>query len=98
MITNDSKATLRNAFRKVCTNRANAIDRAHNCPCLYRRGDLYHWAVEAFNRGEEYFYYEPVDPTEPTGKLRLCEPKYAYVLTRNLTIHEYEVLFDVDDA
>ena len=31
------------------------------------------WAEETIKRGENYFYYEPVNPENPNGELRLCE-------------------------
>lgn len=47
-------------------------------PMLYKRGDLYNWAKEAFERGEMYFHYRPVDPNKPYGELELCEPNPQY--------------------
>lgn len=42
---------------------------------LYRRKDLNDWAREARERGEDVFYYEPVNADDPYGELRLCEKK-----------------------
>ena len=47
-------------------------------PQQYRRGDLYQWAKETRARGEEYFYYRPVNPNDPYGELELCDPTYHY--------------------
>lgn len=81
-------------FDKCCTNLYHAVDlKDSSKPMLYRRNDLSRWAEEAFERGEKYFYCEPVDPNNPYGKLRLCEPKYVYKLYRNLTEEEYENVF-----
>ena len=41
----------------------------------YKRSDLEKWAEETIKRGENYFYYEPVNPENPNGELRLCEKK-----------------------
>lgn len=87
-------------FKKVCTNaylatrweRNRKTDTFEKTFQDYRRDDLYHWSKEAFERGEEYFYAEPVNPNLPYGKLKLCEPHYEYQLKRNLTIDEYDEL------
>lgn len=47
-------------------------------PQLYRRDDLCQWAKDFRLRGENYFYYRPVNPDDPYGKLELCEPTYHY--------------------
>lgn len=87
-------------FKKVCTNaylatrweRNRKTDTFEKTYQLYRRDDLYQWSKEAFERGEKYFYAEPVDPKNPYGKLRLCEPHYVYQLVAPLTPKEYEEL------
>ena len=61
-------------------------------PRLYRREDLSQWAKEAFERGQNYFYYEPVNPDQPYEKQHLTKPKFVYQLVRNLTEEEYETL------
>lgn len=47
----------------------------------YKRGDLDNWCIEAYMRGEEYFYCRPIDPNDPNGKLELCEPNYQIETT-----------------
>lgn len=56
----------------------------------YRRDDLTKWAKEAFERGEDYFYTKPVNPSNPYGRLELCEPTYFYKcdLTFNQDLYE----------
>ena len=56
-------------------------------PQEYRRSDLYQWAKETRARGEEYFYYRPVNFNDPYGKLELCEPTYHI---------KSDILFDMD--
>lgn len=59
-------------------------------PLLYRRPDLYEWAKEFYEKGEDFFYAEPVNPDDRYGKLKLTEPKYVYKLKRPLTEDEYK--------
>lgn len=88
--------TFKNKFVKVCTNSTRAYDTKTvdgvltKVPMLFRREDLTQWAKEAFERGEDYFYYEPVNPLNPYGKQRLCEPNYAYALKHKLTPDEFD--------
>ena len=51
------------------------------------------WAAEAFARGEECFYAEPVDWDEPYGVLKLAKPRYVYTYSRALTEEEFEAVF-----
>lgn len=82
---------LKKCFQKKCLNAYSAEKDGH--PMLYRRNDLTQWAAEAFARGEEWFYAEPVNAAEPYGKLQLTEPKYVYVCNRQLTEEEFEAVF-----
>lgn len=50
-------------------------------PALYRREDLCEFAQQAFDKGEEFFYYRSVNPDNPYGKLELCDPEYTYKST-----------------
>lgn len=59
-------------------------------PFLYRRKDLTDWAKEAFEREEPFFYTKPVDPTNPYGKLELCDPTYTYKSTVKMDPDLYE--------
>ena len=45
-------------------------------PQLYMREELNQWAKEAREQGKKYFYYRPVNPDEPNGKLELCDLTY----------------------
>lgn len=59
-------------------------------PALYRRADLTAFAKQAFEAGQDYFYYMPVNPDEPWGELELCDPAYEYqsILTFDQDIYE----------
>lgn len=59
-------------------------------PRLYQRHDLYHWAKEAFARGEDVFYAKPVEPSNPKGKLELCEPTSHYDVNLKIDNDLYE--------
>lgn len=82
---------LKKCFQKKCLNAYSAEEDGH--PMLYRRNDLTQWAAEAFARGEQWFYAEPVNAAKPYGKLQLTEPKYAYVCHRQLTEEEFAAVF-----
>ena len=60
------------------------------CPQWYRHPDLYQWAKETRERGEEYFYYRSVNPNDPYGKLELCEPTYHYQASMNFDTDVWE--------
>lgn len=92
----ESMEDLKNCFSKVYTNAYRADDNGK--PMLYRRDDLSQWAKETFERGEKFFYAEPVDKDFPYGKLQLTEPRVEYTLCRNLTSGEYERLFGGENA
>lgn len=84
--------------QKVCTNSFRAFDykmvdgKNTKVPMLYRRSDLTEWAQEAFDEGNYCFYCEPVNPDDPNGALRKCEPKYVYKVNAELSCEEYEQL------
>lgn len=59
-------------------------------PQMYRRNDLYQWAEEARQRGESFFYCEPVDPQNPYGALRLCDEKFHYECHMDVDTDLYE--------
>jgi peptidyl-tRNA hydrolase len=59
-------------------------------PMLYRRADLWNWAKEAFERGENFFYTKLVNPAEPYGKLELCDPTYFYRSQVDIDVDLYE--------
>ena len=86
---------IKNKFKKVCINRYTAI-LPNGERQWYRRGDLDNWSKEAFDRSEPYFYVEPIDLNNPYGELRLCKPKYRYMLSKKnlLTEEEYQYLFN----
>ena len=87
-----TKEDLKKCFRKKCVNAYSAEDDGK--PRLYRREDLTQWAKEACERGEKFFYAEPVNPNHPYGRLRLTEPSYVYRLNRALTKEEFDAVFD----
>lgn len=86
-----TKADLKKCFRKECVNAYSAEENGK--PRLYRREDLTQWAKEAFERGEKFFYAEPVNPKEPCGKLKLVKPRYVYTCSRALTEEEFKAVF-----
>ena len=59
----------------------------------YKRSDLDQWCEEAYDKGEDFFYVEPVNPVNPYGKLRLCEPKYGYEFNGMLNENEFTEIF-----
>lgn len=91
---------LQNMFIKTCINgySATEIRDGKVVPRLYRREDLSQWAGNAFSKGEHYFYCEPVNPENPNGKLRLCEPKYEYRLKLTLSETEYDEFVEMIDG
>lgn len=73
---------IRNNTSMVVENRFRAKETpASKQPMLYKRQDLSQWAREAFERGDEFFYARPVDPTKKYGELELCEPSFHYITT-----------------
>ena len=68
---------IREEVIKRCINSYRAI-KDNGDMQSYRRKDLYEWSKEAYEKGEKYFYAEPVDPENLYGELRLCEPEYVY--------------------
>ena len=59
-------------------------------PQLYRRNDLSDFAENAREKGENYFYFRPVDPTNPYGPLMLCEPTYHYRASMEFDVDTWE--------
>ena len=74
-------------FSKYCTNRYEAT-LPNGKMQSYLREDLHQWSKEAYERGDRYFYVEPVSPNLPNGKLRLSKPKYIYSFSVTLTDDE----------
>lgn len=85
---------LEDLFIKCCVNsyRTWQINRytKKKEPLLYRRPDLCDWSMTFYEKGEDFFYDEPVNPKDRYGDLKLTEPKYVYKLKRPLTEDEYE--------
>lgn len=77
---------IKEKFNKVCTN-------AHQAGKVYKNKDMSKWSEEAYERGEEFFYTEPIDPKKPLAGLKLSEPKYVYKLKKDLTPEEFKKLF-----
>jgi hypothetical protein len=62
----------------------------------YRHPDLYKFAKEAFEKGQDYFCCEPKDPKNPYGHLHLVDTiRYNYNLTINQ--EEYDIIFGEDN-
>lgn len=59
-------------------------------PQLYRRNDLSNFAENAREKGEDYFYFRPVDPANPYGPLMLCEPTYHYRASMEFDVDTWE--------
>lgn len=59
-------------------------------PQLYKRSDLHQWAEQARKNGERVFYATSVNPAEPNGELRLCDPQYEYQTTFDIDTGIYE--------
>ena len=61
------RRNLKKLFRLVPLNAhpSYALQGAQKVPMLYKRADLSQWAREAFDKGEDYFYVEPVDEANP---------------------------------
>ena len=91
-----TKNDVEKLFVKVCTNRSPAVDfkNGKRVPFLYRRNDLTEFAKQAFEEGKNYIYTEPVNPNNPYGPQRICEPKYVYKLRDNLSEEQYKELIE----
>ena len=78
--------------RKCIENRYAAWEDAnHTKPQLYKRGDLFRWAKEARENGQDYFYARPVNPEDPYGELELCESmSYHYKTNMQIDAALYE--------
>ena len=63
-------------------------------PWKYRHPDHYEIAMEAQKEGKQYYYYEPVNPDNPNGKLKRCEPKYVYRLDIVLNEDQYNEIME----
>lgn len=92
---------IRNNSKKVCENKYPVWDttdlrRTKDMPedkkmlMMYRRGDLYQFAKEASERGEDYFYVRPVNPDSPYGLLELCDPIINYHTDLKIDVDLYE--------
>lgn len=92
---------IKNLFRKTCVNELPACDyisvngkQKILGPRIYRREDFTRFAKEAYEKDEEYFYTEPVNPNNPNGPHKLSEPKYIYELKHSLTEEEFNKYFE----
>lgn len=75
-------------FKKITLNRMPV----RNPSCEYQHPDLQNISRKAAERGEKFFYYEPVDINKPYSKIRECNPRNVYVCTGSLKEKEYEQL------
>ena len=98
IINNIKDFKINNIFRKVCINRLPSFeyesDGISKRPAFYRRDDLYMLAKEAFERGEDEFFYKKVDPDNEYSRIVAGKPEYVYRLDHDLTVEEYESLKD----
>lgn len=76
------KKTIDDLFERRCVNAYLAVDH-NNRPMLYRRGDLYHLAKEAYDRGDKYFYACLERPGDLSSKIILSEPEYRWFIKGN---------------
>ncbi len=61
---------------------------------LDKRADLCAFSVKAFENGQDFFTYKPVDPDKPKGNLELCENEIdCYVSNIRLEKDVYEQWF-----
>ena len=93
---NITKLNIDNLFHKICVNRLPSFeyesDGISKRPAFFRRDDLYMLAKEAFERGEDEFFYKKVDPDNEYSRIVAAEPEYVYRLDHDLTVEEYEIL------
>ncbi len=75
---------------KVVLNAYNAVQFKNGKPepMEYRREDLTRWANDAFQNDEFYFFADPIDPNQPCGVLKRCEPRTAYRIDAGKTKFE----------
>lgn len=75
---------------KVVLNAYNAVQFKNGKPepMEYRREDLTRWANDAFQNDEFYFFADPIDPNNPCGILKRCEPRTAYRIDAGKTKFE----------
>ena len=87
---------INNLFHKICINRLPSFeyrsDGISKRPAFYRRDDLHKLAKEAFERGEDDFFYKKVDPDDEYSRIVAAEPEYVYRLVHDLTVEEYEII------
>lgn len=84
------KMIQQNAEKRIEHQYRTWVDEQRTIPQLYKRNDLYKWAEEARQRGEDYFYARPVDPSKPCGELELCGPNYHYECNMNVDKNLFE--------
>lgn len=85
---------LKDIFERRCINAHRAIDRnGKPRAVLYRHPDLYQWAKDSYEKGEEYFYVSHPNPENPYY-IVLGEPEYRWFLKSKdgLTDEEFEEL------
>ena len=87
-----SLSELKQLFKKQIANRYISTC-PYGGPQPYLKPNMTKFAEQAYKCKEEYFYCEPIDPNNPNGPQKLCEPKYEYDLERSLTEEEYNSIF-----
>ena len=89
------KKQLKDYFVKVCVNRMQSYEieyigrEAVKVSKKYKRKDLTELAEESFNKGEDYFYVEPVNPDDKYGPVKLSKPLYEYRCNYIFTEEEF---------
>lgn len=83
-------------FTPVCVNRYRSwkFDDTKGSgktkiPFPYGNDDFKRWAKEAFEKGEDYFYADVINPGEEHNLWMLCEPRYSYKAEQWLTEESY---------
>ena len=77
---------------KIVDNRYKSVKLDE--PAEYKRDDMTAFAKHAFDAGQDYFYYIPVNPDEPWGEIELCEPAYEYHTELTFDTDTYENWID----
>lgn len=87
-----SLSELKTLFKKQVANRYISTC-PYGGPQPYLKPNMTEFAEQAYKQKEKYFYCEPIDPDNPNGPQKLCEPKYEYDLERTLAEEEYNSIF-----
>lgn len=95
-VSHGSMAWLTTAIKQAVRKFDDTERPVHGCPgnkdgvLLYRRNDLYQWAKEAHERGEDYFYCKRMTDDPNDYRLVLCDPEPYYECNLTLDSGIYE--------